>query len=287
MGWDAKYITIQRNSDDKYMNTDRMQIRQDFMDAVDNGFPVIARLEMADNDLNIFFGYANEGEQIIGYNYNANHMKGNDIEPIDVNIPFEFDEWERTINGYIILQSKAEEIDERSTALATFRNITKHALKQTEIRGKKVGIAAWEAFLHDLEYTDMTDTVLLAKDAPENWDDSQNVEHRMMIYCDIMCQIWARRGALDYYRSLVLKFPEWKNELETAITALTDCAEYAAFWNQHEKLGINIDGFKKFRRPDVRKRLADAGLEAMKNDMIAVEQFVKILEKETKGLDNI
>jgi len=284
MGWDAKYITVQRNSDGKYMNTDRMQIRQDFMNAVDNGFPIITRLEMADNDLNIFFGYANEGERIIGYNYNANHMKGNDADPSAVNIPFEFDDWESTINGYIILQGKAEEVDERSTALATFRNIIKHARKQTEIRGKKVGFTAWEAFLHDLEHTDMTETVLLAKDAPENWDDSQNVEHRMMIYCDAMCQIWARNGALNYYRSLAVKFSEWKSELETAITALSACAGYAAFWNQREKLGMNIDGFKKFLNSDVRKRLADAGCEAMKNDIIAVEQFEKILEKENERI---
>lgn len=73
------------------------------------------------------------------------------------------------------------------------------------------------------------------------------------------------------------RFPEWKDALETAINALNECASYGGFlWSQ----GFTFDeaGFEKFRSPKARKILADAGQEAVRNDMIAVEQFEKILE---------
>ena len=76
---------------------------------------------------------------------------------------------------------------------------------------------------------------------------------------------------------LAERFPEWKDNLEAAIKALDDCASYGGFlWSQ----GFTFDkaGFEKFRLPETRKVLADAGREAMKNEMLAVEQFEKILE---------
>ena len=38
IGWNAKYITVQRSLDGSLMNTDTAQIRQDFVSAIDRGF---------------------------------------------------------------------------------------------------------------------------------------------------------------------------------------------------------------------------------------------------------
>jgi AraC-like DNA-binding protein len=265
IGWKAKYITVQRGADSGYLNTDAAQIRQDFISAIDRGFPVLIRyIEHADCDLNVFFGYEDNGEKIIGYDYNHGYEAGVS-QPTDVSIPISWDNWENNIAGYILLQGKTGTASERSTALAAFRFITEHARKTSEIRGKKVGLAAWESFLHRLEHDDFSQL------------SSEDVKSRFFIYCDALCQINARKGALPYYHHLAERFPEWRNKLEPAIQALDDCASYGGFlWSQ----GFTFDdaGFEKFRSQEARKVLADAGREAMGKDQFAVVQFEKILE---------
>ena len=102
------------------------------------------------------------------------------------------------------------------------------------------------------------------------------MKNRFFIYCDGLCQIDARRGALPYYRRLAERFPEWRSRLEKAVRALEACASYGGFlWGQ----GFTFDeaGFEKFRSPAARKILADAGREAQRSDLLAVEQFEQIL----------
>ena len=84
---------------------------------------------------------------------------------------------------------------------------------------------------------------------------------------------------MDYYRLLAEKYPEWREELNTAVTALDECSKYGGFlWKQ----GFSFDekGYEKFRDPAARKILADEGRKAMHKDMEAIEQFEKILIKE-------
>ena len=265
IGWNAKYITVQRSMDGSLMNTDTAQIRQDLISAIDRGFPVLIRYkEHADSDLNVFFGYEDNGEKIIGYNYNNGYEPGVS-QPSDVSIPVSWDNWENNIAGYILLQGKTGTASERNTALAAFRFITEHARKTSEIRGKKVGLAAWESFLYHLEHDDFSQL------------SSEDGKNRFFIYCDALSQINARKGALPYYQHLAERFSEWRNKLELAIQALDDCASYGGFlWGQ----GFSFDeaGFEKFRSPQARKILADAGREAMGKDLFAVVQFEKILE---------
>jgi AraC-like DNA-binding protein len=265
VGWNARYITVQRSLDGSLMNTDTAQIRQDFISAIDRGFPVLIRYrEHADCDLNVFFGYEDNGEKIIGYNYN-NGFEAGVSQPTDVSIPVSWDNWENNIAGYIVLQGKTNTASELNTALAAFRFITEHARKASEIRGKKVGLAAWESFLHHLEQDDFSQLT------------SEDVKSRFFIYCDALAQIDARKGALPYYHHLAEQFPEWRNKLEPAIQALEDCASYGGFlWGQ----GFTFDdaGFEKFRSPEARKILAEGGREAMGKDLFAVVQFEKILE---------
>jgi AraC-like DNA-binding protein len=278
IGWNAKYITVHRDSNGNYMNTDRLQIRQDFVNAIDNGYPVIARLDMKDNDLNVFFGYENDGEKIAGYEYNKGFEPGKSL-PTEISTPITWNDWEQKINGYVLLQNKTGTASERTTALALFRAISEHARKTQEIRGKKVGFAAWKSFLCNLEHDDFTNIAILEADAPTIDGIAHSAQHRFFIYCDALCQINARKGALPYYRSLSERFPEWRSALETAIAALDICADYGGFlWSQ----GFTFDeaGFKKFGSKDGRKLLAGEGRLAMQKDMEAVEQFEKILLSE-------
>jgi len=278
IGWNAKYITVTRDKDGKYMNTDRLQIRQDFVNAIDSGFPVIAQVNMADNDMNVFFGYEDDGEKIIGYEYNKGFEPGESL-PTDFSTPITWDDWESKIYGYIILQSKIATASEKNTALALFRTISDHARKTSEIRGKKVGFAAWESYLHHLEHDDFANIALLETDAPTIDGIAYSAQHRFFIYCDGLTQIYARKSALPYYRSLTEKFPDWKGALDIAIAALDACADYGGFlWGA----GFSFDeaGFEKFKSAEGRKILADEGHKAMQKDMEAVEQFEKILESE-------
>jgi hypothetical protein len=264
IGWNARYITVQRGRDGSYVNTDAAQIRRDFVSAIDKGFPVLIRyIKHADCDLNVFFGYEDGGQKIIGYNYNKGYEAGVS-EPADVSVPVAWDDWETNISGYILLQGKAGVASERSTALSTFRFISEHARKTGEIRGKRVGFAAWESFLYRLEHDNFFGL------SPEE------AKNRFIIYCDALCQIDARKKALPYYHSLTERFPEWRDALETAIQALEACAAYGGFmWSL--ELSFDKKGYKKFKTPEVRERLAEAGRHAMRKDMLAVEQFEKIL----------
>lgn len=276
IGWQAKYITVHRSKDGKFMNTDAEQIRRDFVSAIDKGFPVLIRyIEHADCDLNVFFGYEDDGQKIIGYNYNKDYEAGAS-PPSDVIVPVTWDNWENNLSGYILLQRKEGAASERNTALSAFRFISDHARNTAGIRGKKIGFAAWESFLHHLEHDDFSTLVQRASDAPVVDGIAHSVEHRFLIYCDALCQIDARKKPLPYYHLLAERFPEWKDALETAIQALNECASYGGYlWSQ----GFTFDeaGFEKFRSHEARKILADAGREAMNKDILAVEQFEKIL----------
>jgi AraC-like DNA-binding protein len=267
IGWSCKYILVQRDKDMNYMNTSPTQIRQDFINTIDSGFPVLIRyLDHADCDINVFFGYEDEGQKIIGYNYNNGYQVGVS-QPIDVNVSVAWDDWENNIAGYILFQKKEESATERSTALSTFKIICEHARKTREIHGKKIGLSAWESFLYHLEFDDFNELSL------------SDVGNRFIIYCDALCQIYARKEPLPYYQSLAKRFPEWRDELEAAVEALDACASYGGFlWSQ----GFSFDeaGYEKFRNREARKILADAGREAMRKDIEAVEQFEKILRKE-------
>ena len=267
IGWRAKYITVQRESDGSYMNTDAMQIRRDFVSAIDRGYPVLIRYtEHADSDINVFFGYEDDGAKIIGYAYGNEFEPGVSL-PEDADIPIAWENWEDTIAGYILLQGKEEGASEKSAALSAFRQISRHSRKTDEIRGKKVGFAAWESYLYHLEHDDFSDLPF------------EEVKNRFFIYCDGLCQIYARKQALPYYQSLSEQFPQWRAELEIAVENLDACAAYGGFlWSQGFKL--NDIGFEKFKDSEARKILADAGREALRCDITAVEQFEKILAVE-------
>ena len=163
-------------------------------------------------------------------------------------------------------------VPERQRILEQLKFIVAHARRADKIRGFiSSGIAAWEAYLHMLEHEDLS---TLPLDTGED-----NVNLRLGIYCDGLCQIWERHAALPYYCSLAEKYPEWREELNAAVAALDECSKYGGFlWSQG--FAFEGEGLEKFRNPAARKILADEGRKAMQKDMEAVEQFKKILQKE-------
>ncbi|MCL1888745.1 MAG: hypothetical protein FWF96_07755, partial [Kiritimatiellaeota bacterium] len=240
------------------------QIRRDFVESMDKGFPVIAYLvKQPDCNLNLFFGYEDDGQKIICSDYLKDLKHGT---PTNNETPVAVDNWEDNIAGYILLQEKEDAASERNTALEAFKWISHHARRTREIRGNSVGFAAWESYLRLLEHDDFSALSL------------DDVQRRFGIYCDGLCQISERGAALPYYRSLVEKFPEWKYELNIAAAHLEACSWYGGFvWTE---LSWDDAGMEKFRDPATRKTLADAGRVAMLNDIEAVKMLEKILEKE-------
>ena len=124
----------------------------------------------------------------------------------------------------------------------------------------------WESYLHDLEHDDFSPI-----------DDSES-GRRFGIYCDGLCQIWARNESLAFYKDLAERYPEWREELLVAVDALDACSQYGGFvWT----LGFTKENFaEKFRDLAVRKALAEEGQRAMQKDMEAIVQFEAMVESE-------
>jgi len=263
MGWEARYITILRDDDGTPINTDNEQIRRDFVDAIDRGYPILAR-NIDQHKYNMIIGYEDDGDKVIskdGTNTMAVHVTSETVIR---------ENWEDAINDYIFLKGKTEPVPERERVLNLFKFIVGRAHRKDEPNGLLTGFAAWASYLHDLAFDDFAE-LSLAEVGMEGG--------RMMVYCDGLCQIYTRKEPLPYYRALAERFPEWRAELTTAVAALDACADYGGFlWSQ----GFSIDekGYEKFRDPAARKILADEGHKAMQKDMEAIAQFEKILRKE-------
>jgi AraC-like DNA-binding protein len=249
-------------------------IRHDFISSIDRGIPVIAKGIIGDcADYCVVYGYENNGEKIIGWNY---YQTDNGYTSDQ---PFIKENWvEGILGSYVLLTEKTEPKPEKERILEAFRAICAHA-RGDEIRGKKVGFTAWRSLLHQLEHNDFSHcSVSQADDHPDEYG-VHSAEMRLCIYCDALCQIHERSVVLPYYGAITDKYPQWKDELLQAIDAWRDCASYGGFlWSQG--LSFSEEGFKKFRDPAIRKILADEGIRCMKKDMEAIEHIENILKME-------
>ena len=266
IGWSAKYVIVSRDKDGKMLNTDEEQLKRDFVESIDKGYPILSR-RTNNHRYSIIIGYEDDGDIIV--RKEAVDEKGyhKDAET------FVYENWENDILDYIVLKEPLEPVPERQRILEQLKLIITRARRTDKIRGFiSSGFAAWEVYLHMLEHEDLS---ALPLDIPNK--DSVNL--RLGIYCDGLCQIWERHAALDYYRLLAEKYPEWRKELNTAVAALDECSKYGGFlWTQW--FSFDEKGYEKFRDPAARKILADEGRKAMHKDMEAIEQFEKILRKE-------
>lgn len=260
-GWEAKCIKVLRDSQGKSLNTDSEQMKNDFVDSIDKGFPIMS-LGTNNHRFNAVIGYENCGETIVCKEGND----GPNGEKLSETVTW--DNWQDMISDYILLKEKKETVPERVRFLELLKLIVYRARRTDKIKGiMNVGFAAWEAYLYMLENEDMSEL------------STEKVNDILGQYCDGLCQIWGRNSGLPYYRSLASRFPEWESELEIAINALDECSRYGGFlWS--EGIGWEGAGLEKFRSKDGRKTLAEEGRRAMQKDMEAVEQFENILKKE-------
>lgn len=267
MGWSAKYVEVIRDDGGKMLNVDREQIKRDFVESIDKGFPVLLR--RTDNHrYSIIIGYECDGDTIVC----KEAVDGEDESVHRDAETFVHENWQDVILDYIMLIERLEPVSERRRILEQLKSIVAHARRTDKIRGRILsGAAAWEEYLRMLEHEDLSTLPLdTGKD---------NVNLRLGVYCDGLCQIWERNAALDYYRSLAEGYPEWREELNIAVAALDECSKYGGFlWSQG--FAFEGEGLEKFRDPAARKILADEGRKAMCKDMEAIAQFEKILQKE-------
>ncbi|WP_160688182.1 AraC family transcriptional regulator [Clostridium sp. C2-6-12] len=269
IGWKVRRIDIQRDENGKPINIAEEQIREDFVNSLNKGISVLAQGITDDgckHDYGVFYGYEDNGQKIIGWDYYQSNGE-----------PFIRADWEKELKSYVILTEKTKPEIEKNCIIEAFKRIVEHS-KKNEIRGKKVGFAAWRSFLRQLENDDFSKCSLHpSEDNPNDEHGVNSLEHRFIIYCDALCQINQRGQIVGYYRTLIEKYPEWAEELKIAINSWEECAKYGGFlWSQ----GFTFDeaGFEKFRDPKMRKILADEGYKAMYNDMEAIKQIEIILQ---------
>lgn len=267
IGWSAKYVIVSRDNDGRMLNTDEEQIKRDFVESIDKGYPILSR-RTNNHRYSIIIGYEDDGDIIVC----KEAVDGEDENGHRDAETFVYENWQDVILDYIVLKERLEPVPERQRILEQLKFIVTHARRADKIRGCiSSGIAAWEAYLYMLEHEDLS---TLPLDTGED-----NVNLRLGIYCDGLCQIWERHAALPYYCSLAENYPEWREELNAAVVALDECSKYGGFlWSQG--FAFEGEGLEKFRDPAARKILADEGRKAMQKDMEAVEQFEKILQKE-------
>jgi len=273
IGWTAKYIDVKRDANGNMLNTDAGQIRRDFVESIDKGYPVIMG-----NRYVLTIGYEGNGARII--NKEARDGEQGEEAKIanEINV---HENWEDTIENYIILKHRSEPAPERERALGLFKHISERARRKAAPEDSiHIGFAGWEAFINLIEHDDFAGLPLLSEDAPPVVDnEATSVEQRFGIYCDGLCKIHSYSEPAAYYRALAKRIPEWRKELVRAAKALEACAKTAGFaWKQG--FGFSPEGFEKFRDPEARKKLADKARQAMQKDMEAVFCFEAILRKE-------
>lgn len=265
LGWEAEYGIVRRDNEGNIPAADKEKIKCDIIESIDKGYPVLSR--RTDNHrYNIIIGYEENGDKIVCREATDGENGHEDAKN------FVHENWLDVLLDYILLKDRLTPVPQRQRILEQLESIVAHARKTDKIRGViSSGFAAWQAYLNMLEHEDLSNL------PPNTGDD--NLQLRLGIYCDGLCQIWGRHGALDYYRQLAEQYPEWRQELNTAAAALDECSQYGGFlWSQG--FSFEGEGLEKFRDPAARKVLADEGRKAMEKDMEAVEQFEKILRKE-------
>ena len=284
IGWEMKKVVIERDKDGTPLNITDEQIRQDFVASIDRGIPVIAR-GITDSDFKmeytVFFGYQDNGKKIVGWDYFQNN-----------NNNFTREDWEKELKEYIILTNKITPQTELERVIEMFRLITDY-YKKTEIRGVKVGLAAWKAFLEDLQSPDYL-TCRFMLDG-EGYASSRQIYTSGIKYCDAPAQLFERITLSAFYKELASKYPEWEKELMTAAKNWAKCGQYGA---NVQSVGLSKGDFERltggrkknnswagrtWRSPKYR---ASLWCKAMKCEAKAIEQIEKILIKEKQHCGN-
>lgn len=248
------------------------EARTEIVKSLDAGAPVIAMGIIGPPECCVVFGYEGDGEKLLGWNYFQTS------EGFAEDKPFEKAGWFGGMIGYILLSEAGPAPSERENALVAARAIVENAVR-ADVRGGKIGLAAWEAMLDTLEHASFDDCIRVPLVEPGGeWDDDvweKTVQGRFYTYCDALCQIHERGVAIPYWEKVRADNPDWAGPIGEAIDAWRACAAYGGFlWNH---LTMDDAGYRKFADPAIRKILADEGRRSMELDRKAVEAIGKLL----------
>lgn len=248
------------------------QAREEMMASIDQGIPVIAMGIIGPPECCVVHGYREGGKKLVGWNYFQ------DSEGFAGDQPFDKGDWFEGLVGYLLLSPCEEPPAERDSALAALDAIADHAY-HPDVRGAKVGLAAWEAMLEQLEQDDFKDCLQTLLPGPDevwaDWAWTKTLQGRFFIYCDALCQVHERGAALPFWERMASQYPEWREPLEAAIAAWAACAKYGGYLWQH--MSMDEKGYQKFADPAIRKILADEGRRSMALDKQAVEAVKQLL----------
>jgi hypothetical protein len=140
VGWDAEVRLTKQFKNDHTCLVDRKTASAEITDSIKLGKPVIAMGIIGPPECCVVFGYENSGESLVGWNY----FQGD--EGYDPEKPFSKNEWFDNLWGYFLLTKKIDPVDQRQSALISFRAIVDH-FYQDEVNGAKLGLSAWSAML--------------------------------------------------------------------------------------------------------------------------------------------
>ena len=63
IGWAAKYVVVSRDKDGTMLNTDTAQIKRDFVESIDKGYPILSR-RTNNHRYSIIIGYEDDGNNL-------------------------------------------------------------------------------------------------------------------------------------------------------------------------------------------------------------------------------
>ncbi len=134
------------------LNIDQEQIKRDFVESIDKGYPILLR--RTDNHrYSIMIGYEDNGDIIVC----KEAVDGEDESVHRDAETFVYENWGDVILDYILLKERLEPVPERQHILEQPQFIVVHARRTDKIRGCILsGAAAWEAYLDMLEHEDLS-----------------------------------------------------------------------------------------------------------------------------------
>jgi hypothetical protein len=271
LGWKGQLRVIRPLDGITEPLVDYAYARREICASLEAGVPVLAMGILGPPEFCVVFGYQNDGESLVGWNYFQTD------EGFQAEEPFVKTGWFEGLWGYLLLTGKTLVPSIKESGLAALRALTKHA-RQEEVRGAKVGFAAWDAMLDQLEHDDFSLCTLTFPHGVPGEDASwqNSVQGRFFVYCDALTQIYERHNALPFYEKLAQAVPEWAGPLHAAIEAWEACGQYGGFLWKY--VSMDEAGYEKFRQPEIRKILADEGRRAKAKDVEAVEQIEVLLK---------
>jgi AraC-like DNA-binding protein len=128
IGWSAKYVVVSRDKDGTMLNTDEEQIKRDFVESIDKGFPILLK-RINTGTYSITIGYEDDGKKIV-----CKEAVGGGVGEHKDAETFVYENWHEVVLDYIVLNKRLEPVPERQRVLEQLKLITAHARRTDKIK---------------------------------------------------------------------------------------------------------------------------------------------------------